>query len=105
MAKINQWRYGDNGKTVKEIIDSNFANLNEQINQLTNRCEYHFNASDWVNGVINISYSQYKKVNPCVDLYIKNDDGYSFVYGGYKIKTDGIELQSDMPYEGKVVIR
>ena len=40
MAKIEQWRFGDNGETVKNIIDANFANLNEQVNQLTNRWEY-----------------------------------------------------------------
>lgn len=105
MAKIDQWRYGDNGKTVKEIIDSNFANLNRQLNQITDRWEHKFKASDWVNGIINLNYSQYKKASPCVDLYIKSDNGYLFVYGGYKIKEDSIELQSDMPYEGKVVVR
>lgn len=105
MAKIERWRFGDNGETVKNIIDANFANLNEQVNQLTNRWEYHFKPSDWVNGTIHISYSQYQKTNPCVDLYIKSNNGYAFVYGGYEIKSDGIELQSDMPYEGKVVIR
>ena len=105
MAEIKKWNYGDTGKTVKDIIDTNFANLNEQVNQLTNRWEHSFKASDWVDGLIKIAYSQYKKINPCVDLYIKNGDGYSFVYGGYEIKDNGIELQSDMPYEGKVVIR
>lgn len=105
MAEIKKWDYGDRGKTVKNIIDANFANLNEQVNQLTNRWELGFKTSDWVDGVIKIAYSQYKKINPCVDLYIKSNGGYSFVYGGYEIKDNGIELQSDMPYEGKVVIR
>lgn len=105
MAEIKKWQYGDNGETVKNIIDSNFSNLNEQVTQLTYRWEYHFQASDWVDGVIKFVYPQYKKINPCVDVYIKSKDGYSFVCGGYEIKADGIELQSDMPYEGKVVIR
>ena len=105
MAIINKWNYGDNGETVKNIIDTNFENLNNQVDQLTNRWEYHFATSDWNNGVIYIAYSRYKKINPCVDLYIKNDTGYSFVYGGYEIKADGIELQSDLAYEGKVVVR
>ena len=105
MAEISKWQYGDNGETVKNIIDTNFANLNKQVNQLNNRWVYIFTKSDWINGTIHLSYSQYQKLNPCIDLYIKNGDGYSFVYGGYEIKTDGVELQSDIPYEGKVVIR
>lgn len=105
MAEINTWQYGDSGKTVKEIIDTNFDNLNTQVNQLTNRWEREFKTADWEYGVIRIPYSEYKKINPCVDLYIKTDNGFSFVYGGCVIKEDGIELQSDMPYEGKVVVR
>lgn len=105
MAKIDKWRYGDNGETVKNIIDSNFANLNAQVNQLTNRWEYYFDISDWNSGKIYLPYSQYGVINPCVDLYIENNEGYSFVYGGYEIKPDGIELQSDLAYKGKVVIR
>lgn len=105
MAKIDKWQYGDNGKTVKNIIDANFANLNEQVNRLSVRWEYHFKPSDWGNGVISLAYSQYKKINPCVDLYIKTENGYSLVYGGYEIKANSIELQSDLAYEGKVVIR
>ena len=105
MAEITKWQYGDSGETVKNIIDTNFANLNNQVNQLTNRWEREFKESEWENGVISIAYAEYKKINPCVDLYIKNGDRYSFVYGGYEVQADGIELQSDIPYEGKVVIR
>ena len=105
MAKIDKWKFGDNGEGVKNIIDANFANLNDQVNQLTNRWEQDFKISDWVNGKISLAYSQYKKINPCVDLYIKSESGYSSVYGGYEIKPNGIELRSDLPYEGKVVIR
>lgn len=102
---MDKWVNGDKGKTVKEIIDRNFEILETSVLQLKDRPVIHFYASDWVNGVIFINYSQYNKLNPCVDLYIKNGDGYSFVYGGYEIKDNGIELQSDIAYEGKVVIR
>ena len=60
---------------------------------------------DWNSGVITINYSEYKKANPCVEVYMRTDNGYSPVYGGYAFTDDGIELQSDMPYNGKVVIR
>lgn len=105
MAKIEQWQYGDSGEVVKNVIDSNFVNINEQLNQFIARWEFHFKPSDWADGTINIAYSKYKKVNPCVDLYIKDNDGFSVVYGGCKVYSDYIELQSDIPYEGKVVVR
>lgn len=105
MAEINEWQNGANGKTVKNVIDSNFKNLNNQLNQLSNGYVYGFKPSDWENGVIVIDYAKYLKDNPRVDLYIKNNSSYSFVYGGYEIRQDRIELHSDIPYEGKVVIR
>lgn len=64
-----------------------------------------FAKSDWGSGDIFIPYSDYKKANPCVDLYLKHEDEYCLVYGGYKIVSDGIKLQSDIAYDGKVVIR
>ena len=105
MAQIDRWNYGDSGQRVKEIIDANFDNLNNQIGQMATRWEKYFTKADWVNGTIFLPYSDYKKLSPCIDLYIKNDGGYSFVYGGYEIKSDGVELQSDISYEGKVVVR
>ena len=105
MAEINTWRNGDSGKIVKEVIDSNFTNLNVQIGQLSNRYVFSFAESDWRNGVIYIEYSEYMKQNPCVEVYINTNNGLSPVWGGYEIKNNGIELQSDLPYAGKVVIR
>lgn len=105
MAEIHEWENGARGKDVKAIIDSNFKNLNNQLNQLSNRYVRTFTSSDWKNGVISINYSEYLKQNPCVDLYIKSGAGYAFVYGGYEIKGDVVELQSDIAYDGKVVIR
>ena len=64
-----------------------------------------FLKSDWESGYISIPYSDYKKTNPCIDLYAKFEDEYCLVYGGYKIVSDGIKLQSDIAYDGKVVIR
>ena len=105
MAEIKTWQYGDNGETVKDIIDSNFRYLNEQVAPMYHGWQRDFRASDWVKGIISIPYSQYKRDNPRVDVYVKNNGGYSPVYGGYEMKGDRIELQSDIPYEGRVVIR
>ena len=104
-TSIYTWNNGDSGKTVKEVIDKNFKNFDERIRQTVERTVFYFSASDWADGIIFISYSQYNKPNPCVDVYIKNGTGYSLVYDGYEIRDTGIELQSDMAYEGKVVIR
>ena len=105
MAQLVFWKNGDSGKTVKEAIETSLNNINEQVNQLSRMYVYDFKLSDWNNGKIVIDYSVYLRQNPCVDLYIKSENGYSLVYGGYEIMQNGIELQSDMPYEGKVVIR
>lgn len=106
---MNSWKNGDKGSKVKAIIDQNFSKLDERLSalasQVSDRYARSFTSSDWTNGTIFIDYSEYRKSNPCVDLYIKNSEGYSLVYGGYEIKNSGIEIQSDLPYEGRVVIR
>ena len=105
MAEIHEWQNGDNGGIVKKIIDSNFRNINTQLNRMSYEYVYSFTLSDWKNGEIVIDYSSYSKDNPCVNLYIKTKTGYSLVYNGYEITSAGIKLQSDIAYEGKVVIR
>lgn len=105
MAEISTWRNGDSGKIVKEIIDTNFTNLNVQIGQLSQKYIYSFSKADWNDGIIFISYSEYLKQNPCIELYVKTSGGYSPVVGGYEINNNGISLQTDLPYDGRVVIR
>ena len=105
MADLVFWRNGDQGSVVKKAIETNFTNLNEQLAQVSKAYVFTFRKSDWSNGVIFISETAYSKQNPCVDLYLKDGDKYSVVYGGFVVKDRGVELRSDMPYEGKVVIR
>ena len=102
---MNTWDNGAKGSDVKKIIDGNFDILDERLKQATSVCIKEFTTSDWASGVITIKYSEYNKLNPCVELYIKDNGRYSVVFGGYTINDYGIELQSDMAYEGKVVIR
>ena len=114
---MDTWANGAMGSSVKQIIDKNFdvldkrtTGINERMSMFNPVC-IDFVASKWYFYedlniyVISIPYEDYGKTNPCVDVYIKNKDGYTLVYGGYIIGEDGIKLQSDMPYEGKVVIR
>lgn len=117
---MDSWTNGAKGSEVKRVIDNNFdildkrtIKIKEDISKLDslNIKSINFVESNWgfnqnLNTyTISISYMGYEKSNPNVDIYMKNEDGYSFVYGGYKISEDGIDLQSDIPYEGKVVIR
>ena len=106
---MKTWNNGDEGKTVKDIIDDNFDALGTRINELDRRISEsytkEFTKSDWNLGTIIIEYSEYKISNPCVNLYIKDSSGsYTEVHGGYTFTQMGIELNSDIPYEGKVVI-
>lgn len=105
MGNLEVWQNGANGATVKKIINNNFKILNECISQNIDIYSMAFKESDWETGSISIPYSQHKKVNPCVEIFIKDDYGYSPVYGGYIIRGLNVELQTDIAYEGKVVIR
>ena len=111
---MDSWINGSKGSVVKRVIDNNFDVLDRRTMQIKNDVSsvvISFASSDWIFNddlktyTFSISLADYNKDNPCVDAYIKNDIGYSFVYGGYRIGEFGIILQSDMPYEGRVVIR
>ena len=128
---MDKWENGAKGSEVKNIIDNNFTKLDERTRVMNNHIgdmdkhmaeidkhmskldplDRSFAASDWSFDensklyIISILYEDYDKANPCVEVYIKNEDSYSLVYGAYKIVKYGIELHSDIPYEGRVVIR
>ena len=102
---METWNNGDSGLVVKRIIENNFKILDDRITQSTGRYELNFDIQDWNSGEIFIPYTMYKKTNPCVDLYIKNNTSYSIVYNGFIIEDAGITLQSDLAYKGKVVVR
>ena len=105
---MKSWNNGEYGKVVKEIIDGNFDDLDKRTINLEKSNSVFikiFSPSDWKSGTISIAYSEYQKQNPCVEVYIKTGGSYTIVYGGYVVTSDGIELQSDLQYEGKVVIR
>ena len=105
MAELVFWQNGDSGKTVQQAIETSFKYINDQLNRVSNVYVLDFKTSDWNDGKIIIGYSEHLKLNPSVDLYVKNGNGYSLVYGGYEITSGDIELQSDLAYEGRVVIR
>lgn len=102
---MDTWRNGDSGKVVKNIIDNNFKKLDNRIKQSVETYARNFVSSEWSSGIITIPFSEHNKKNPYVELYIKTKNGYSPVLNGYEIKDNGIELKSDIAYEGRVVIR
>ena len=122
---MESWVNGAMSSEVKRVIDNNFevldkrtAKINDDILRLINNetsklnpLSIEFATSEWIfvdslkTYIISVPYEGYNMDNPCIEVYIKNENRYSLVYGGYTIGEQGIELQSDIPYEGKVVIR
>ena len=122
---MESWINGEKSSKVKSIIDNNFdildkrtKKMNDDISKLVNggasestSLRIEFIASNWSffenlkTYIISIPYENYKKENPCIEVYVKNNDGYSSVYDGYIIRENAIDLQADMPYEGRVVIK
>ena len=102
---MNSWKNGASGGTVKKVIEDNFLELGERISQATLVYVLNFKAAEWKNGVIAVDYTCYNKQNPRVDVYIKQNSGYEPVLGGYAITNSGVEIYSDIAYDGRVVIR
>ena len=102
---MNTWDNGARADVVKKIIDTNFQELSNRIDETAHFYVKNFKTSDWDGNTIFISHAESKKLNPCVNLYIKTNTGYSVVEGGFEIVNGGVELQTDIPYEGRVVIR
>ena len=102
---MQSWNNGDTGEYVKKVIDNNFSALDARLSQAAFVYTKKFTESDWKDGIIKINRAEYNKIEPRVDLYIQNGDGYSIVFGGYSVTESGVELESDVAYTGKVVIR
>ena len=65
-----------------------------------------FTAADWENKEIYISYSTDLISNPSVGLAILDNGVYSPVIGGVIMdRNDNIILTTDLPFDGKVVIK
>ena len=102
---MKTWENGALGGTVQKIIEENFAELESAINRLSSVYTQTFKSSEWRDGSIFIDAFRYNKIDPSVELYIKQPVGYEPVIGGYKVSNSGVELQSDIAFDGKVVIK
>ena len=65
-----------------------------------------FIASDWIGNSINIPFELHEIPEPIVQMYIIHNDSYEVVVGGIEIdENSNVILSSDMPFDGKVVIK
>ena len=63
-------------------------------------------AEDWINNTITILFEEHGIEKPVVQLYIKDEDIYIPVLGGIRIDSEyNVTLSTDLPFDGKVVIK
>ena len=101
---LKKWNNGDSGKVVKETIEYNFNLLSKRLDE---RCfTKSFVTTDWKNGIITVSYYEHRISPPSAHVLMLNNGRYVDVYGGYYIDAENnVCLQSDIPFDGKVVIK
>ena len=102
---MEKWINGASGATVQQVIENNFAELERAINRLSATYVRTFKVSEWSDGAVFVDHFHYNKLNPTVELYIKQPTGYEAVIGGYEITSGGVRIFSDLAYDGKVVIK
>ena len=62
--------------------------------------------NDWKNNSIKILFNQHGIENPVVQLFVKSEDSFSPVLGGIEIDSAyNVTLSTDLPFNGKVVIK
>lgn len=100
---MKKWQHGDSGAVVKKAIETNFETLFELVSKRV--YEKNFTMSDWRNGTYVIKVDEHNIPSPIAQVYILTANGYDEVLGGYYIDGRDIVLQSDIPFDGKVVIK
>ena len=66
----------------------------------------NFTRSAWLRNTIYIGFESHHIKNPIVELYIKDGNGYESVFGGVSIDEDfNITVSTDIPFDGKVVVK
>lgn len=62
--------------------------------------------NDWTNNSIQIPFNQHGIENPIVQLFVKNGNSYISVLGGVEIDSAyNVTLSTDLPFDGKVVLK
>ena len=88
-----QWYTYSNRSWVKTSVDDNVHTQDISI-------------VDWRNNNISILFEQHGIENPVVQLLMKDGDSFIPVLGGVKIDSEyNVTLSTDLPFNGKVVIK
>ena len=88
-----QWYKYSNGSWEKTSVDDNAHIQNISID-------------NWIDNSIKILFEQHGIENPVVQLFLKNGDSFISVLGGIEIDpTYNVTLSTDLPFDGKVVIK
>lgn len=99
---IKTWRNGAKGSEVKQVIDYNFNVISKALTKYAR----DINVDDWADNSISIPFSQHGVENPSVELFIKYDGAFVSALGGVEIDSEyNVTLSTDLPFNGKVVIR
>ena len=65
-----------------------------------------FSKTDWTDNEISIGFSTHFIAHPLVQLFIKNGGVYTPVLGGVEVDAgSNVRLLTDLPFDGKVVIK
>ena len=104
---LKTWRNGAKASEVKNVIDYNF---NVILKFLTSKgyAKYmrDISVSDWMDNSISIPFSKHGIESPFVQLFIEVDGSFDVVLGGVKIDPEhNITLSTDLPFDGKVVVK
>lgn len=88
-----QWYKYSKGHWVKTYVDGGVYTQNISIN-------------DWVDNSIEILFDQHNIKNPTVQLFMGDESSFIHVLGGVEIDSAyKITLSTDLPFDGKVVIK
>ena len=102
MLMFKTWINGAKGLEVKNAIDYNFNVVSKAIRKYTQ----NIGVDDWVDNGISIPFSMHGVESPNVQLLIEFDGSYVPALGGVEIDSEyNITLSTDLPFNGKVVVR
>ena len=88
-----QWYKYSNGNWIKTPVDDSAY-------------VQHIYKNSWTNNYIEILFAQHGVKNPLVQLFIEMDGSFIPVLGGVIIDSEyNITLSTDLPFDGKVVIK
>ena len=96
------WRNGAKGGEVKNVIDYNFNIVSKALKKYTQS----ISKDDWTDNSISIPFSKHGIETPAVQLFIKYGGSYTPVLGGVNIDSEyNVTLSTDLPFDGRVVIK